>query len=78
MGIFIGQNWILPNFNGLKSTLPRFAPQVLVIFTGRGKASFLRGGAGQTFSPPNRAACIPDTHVVMYFTHPELPLAGLP
>ena len=42
--IFIGQNWILPwnclpNFNGWKSTLPRCAPQVLVIFTGRGGQS---------------------------------------
>ena len=33
----------LPNFNGLKSTLPRCAPQVLV-FAGRGKESFLLGG----------------------------------
>ena len=54
--IFIGQNWILPcnclpNFNGLKSTLPRCAPQVLVIFTGRGKASFLWGGAGRGVHP---------------------------
>ena len=41
--IFIGQNWILPcnwlpNFNGLKSTLPRCAPQVFGNFhrAGRG------------------------------------------
>ena len=37
-------------FNGLKSTLPRCAPHVLVIFTGRAKASFLRDR--QTFSVP--------------------------
>ena len=35
----------LPNFNGLNSTLPHCAPQVLVIFTRRGKASFFRDGA---------------------------------
>ena len=57
--IFIRQNWILPcnclpNFNELKSTLPRCAPQVLV-FAGRGKEPFLLGVAGQTFSLPHGA-----------------------
>ena len=46
-----GQNWILPNFNGFKSTLPRCAPHVLVIFEGAGrggaKTLFFRGGAGR-------------------------------
>ena len=33
------------NFNVLKSTFPPSAPQLLPIFAGRAKASFLRGGA---------------------------------
>ena len=36
---------VVVNFNGLNSTLPHCAPQVLVIFTRRGKASFFRDGA---------------------------------
>ena len=47
--------WIIPcnclsNFNGLKSTLPRCAPQVLVIFMGRGKASFYGAGRASPVS----------------------------
>ena len=53
----------LPKFNGLKSTLPCCAPQVLVIFTRQGKASFLRGGA-HLFPVPRGGLCLPGLRVL--------------
>ena len=58
-----GQNWILPrncllNFIGFKLTLLRCTPQVLVIFTGRGRAKPPFYGVGRG------GPCIPGAYAM--------------
>ena len=62
-----GQNWILPrncllNFIGIKLTLLRWAPQVLVIFTGGAGQSLLFTGWGG----PGRASLVHTLWITFY------------